>query len=161
MLDTDAYPRSLQRLIGLLARLPGIGRRSAERLALALLDWSEEDLRHLGESLVRLRQEVRHCTVCGNFSDGDLCAICSHPQRQRDVLCVVETAAQIPVFERSGGFHGLYHVLGGRIAPLQGIGPEALAIEGLRRRWGGSRTQAGVGLPARAFSLRLAPKAQV
>ncbi|NLF18348.1 MAG: recombination protein RecR [Lentisphaerae bacterium] len=134
MFDTDAYPKSLQRLIGLLARLPGIGRRSAERLALALLDWSEEDLRHLGESLVRLRQEVQYCTVCGNFSDGDRCVICSHPQRQTEVICVVETAAQIPVFERSGGFHGLYHVLGGRIAPLQGIGPEALAIEGLRRR---------------------------
>jgi recombination protein RecR len=132
--DTTAYPASLQRLIGFLSRLPGIGRRTAERLALALLEWPEEDLAHFGQQVARLRQDVKACSVCGNLSDGDRCAICCHPGRQADIVCVVETAAQIAVFEKSGGFRGLYHVLGGRISPLQGRGPEDLAIPSLRQR---------------------------
>lgn len=134
MPESAAYPQSLQRLIGFLSRLPGIGRRTAERLALALLEWPEEDLRHFGEHLARLRQEVRVCSICGNFSDDDTCGICRSPVRQTDTVCVVETAAQIPVFERSGSYRGLYHVLGGRIAPLQGKGPEDLTVGALRRR---------------------------
>jgi recombination protein RecR len=134
MPDSAAYPQSLQRLIGFLCRLPGIGRRTAERLALALLTWPEEDLAHFGQQLARLRQDVRTCVVCGNYSDGEQCSICRSPGRQPAVLCVVETAAQIPALEKSGGFKGLYHVLGGRISPLQGKGPEDLAIPALRRR---------------------------
>jgi len=134
MPDSAVYPQSLQRLIGFLSRLPGIGRRTAERLALALLEWPEEDLRHFGEHLARLRQEVKTCALCGNLSDEETCAICRSPGRQVDTLCVVETAAQIPVFEKSGCYRGLYHVLGGRIAPLQGKGPEDLTIGALRRR---------------------------
>jgi len=134
MPDTTVYPASLQRLIGFLSRLPGIGRRTAERLALALLDWPAEELEHLGQQIARLRQEVKACSVCGNLSDGDLCAICSRPGRQAEIICVVETAGQIAVFEKSGSYRGLYHVLGGRISPLQGIGPEDLAIASLRRR---------------------------
>jgi recombination protein RecR len=134
MLDSAAYPQSLQRLIGWLCRLPGIGRRTAERLALALLEWPAEDLAHFGEQVARLRQDVKTCTICGNFSDTDECVICRNPRRQTDMVCVVETAAQIPVFERSGGYHGLYHVLGGRISPLHGKGPDDLAIPSLRQR---------------------------
>jgi recombination protein RecR len=134
MPDTSAYPAPLQRLIAYLARLPGIGRRTAERLALALLEWSAEDLAHLGQQLTRLRQEVKACPVCGNLSDGDRCTICTHPGRQAELVCVVETAAQIAVFEKSGSYRGLYHVLGGRISPLQGRGPEDLTIAALRQR---------------------------
>ena len=134
MPEAPAYPQSLQRLIGFLSRLPGIGRRTAERLALALLEWPAEDLAQLGQQLARLRQEVKTCTLCGNFSDDELCSICRNPQRQTDTVCVVETAAQIPVFERSACFRGLYHVLGGRLAPLQGKGPEDLTIAALRQR---------------------------
>jgi recombination protein RecR len=132
--ESTAYPASLQRLISFLARLPGVGRRTAERLALALLEWTEEDLEHFGQQLARLRQDVKACSVCGNLSDGELCTICSRPGRQTDTVCVVETAAQIVVFEKSGCYRGLYHVLGGRISPLQGKGPEDLSIAALRRR---------------------------
>lgn len=134
MPDTTVYPVSLQRLIGFLSRLPGIGRRTAERLALALLEWPAEELEHFGQQIAHLRQEVKACSLCGNFSDGDRCAICSRPDRQGEVVCVVETAAQIAVFEKSACYRGLYHVLGGRISPLQGVGPEDLAIAALRRR---------------------------
>ena len=134
MTDSLGYPQSLLRLIGFLSHLPGVGQRTAERLALALLAWPEEDLTEVGDALKHLRRDVRPCPACGNFSDGGPCAICRSPGRQSDLICVVETAAQIPVFEKSGCYRGLYHVLGGRIAPLQGIGPEDLAIAALRQR---------------------------
>lgn len=134
MPENTSYPVALQRLIGFLGRLPGVGRRTAERLALALLEWPEEDLVRFGEQVARLRQDVKPCPVCGNFSDGNPCSVCSQPNRERDVVCVVETAVQIALFEKSGCFRGLYHVLGGRLSPLQGRGPEDLAIASLRRR---------------------------
>lgn len=129
-----AYPEALQRVASYLRRLPGVGSRTAERHALALLNWPDEVLRNFGDELAHLHERVRFCRVCGNLSDQEECAICLSTARQRDVICVVEHAAQIPVIEASGFFHGLYHVLGGRIVPLEGKGPDDLRIEELRER---------------------------
>jgi len=128
------YPQPLEELIRSLRRLPGIGARTAERLALALLEWPEADLQVLGQSLSTLRARLHPCTQCGNLADTPLCLICANPQRQTDLICVVETAAQIPVVERCGSFRGLYHVLGGRLAPLDHRGPEQLRLAGLHQR---------------------------
>lgn len=134
MSDTSAYPKAMTRLISFFSRLPGIGKRTAERLALALVDWPEEDLRQFGSLLGELRERVKLCRICGNLADGDECTICRDPRRDRETICVVESASQIPVLEKSGCYRGLYHVLGGRLAPLDGKGPEDLTIADLVRR---------------------------
>lgn len=128
------YPQALEALIHLLGRLPGIGRRTAERLALALLDWPTERLQDLGHRLETLKDSISLCTQCGNLADNQLCRICQDQNRDRRTLCVVEDAAQIPVFERSRAYRGLYHVLGGRLLPLEGKGPEQLRIRELEQR---------------------------
>lgn len=134
MSDSDVYPEALKRLTGFLRRLPGVGRRTAERLALALLEWSEEDLQAFGGEIAALRQTIRPCPRCGSYTDRDLCAVCRSPNRATDTICVVETAAQIPVIESAGCYRGLYHVLGGRLMPLKGKGPEDLRIAELLER---------------------------
>jgi len=128
------YPQALEELIVSLRRLPGIGSRTAERLALAMLDWPAPELEQFGEQLATLKKRLRFCDNCGNLAEGPLCRICADPRRQTDVICVVEHPGQIPVFERAGCFRGLYHVLGGRIEPLDGKGPGELHIEPLRHR---------------------------
>ena len=134
MTENPAYPRALQAVIGLLRRLPGVGRRTAERLALALLEWPEEDLRGFGEAVATLRDRICFCRECGNLADDPVCRICAAADRERGLICVVEHASQIPVIENAGCYRGLYHVLGGRIVPLAGKGPEDLRIEELRQR---------------------------
>lgn len=130
----SGYPSALQRLIALFGRLPGVGKRTAERLALAVLDWPDEQIRQFGDDLLHLKERVTFCPVCGNLAEGDLCGICRAPDRKSDVICVVEQAAQIPVIEGSGCFRGLYHVLGGKLVPLEGKGPADLRIAELRER---------------------------
>jgi len=130
----SAFPQALQRVAAFLRHLPGVGRRTAERHALALLDWPEELLRQLGAELAELKTNVLFCRVCGNLSDTDECAICKAVGRQKDTICVVEYPTQIPTIEASGSFRGLYHVLGGRIVPLEGKGPDDLRIAELRER---------------------------
>ncbi len=115
------YPEALEALAEQLGKLPGIGRRTAERLAMALLEWDQEELETLGGRISRLRQEVHTCKICGNLADGEHCRICLAPSRDRQAVCVVEHARQVPVIEQCGRFHGLYHVLGGRLSPLDGI----------------------------------------
>lgn len=132
----DAYPEALQRLVAYFKRLPGVGARTASRLALALLDWPDELLAGFGRELAALKANVRRCRVCGNLADGELCRICASPSRDRSLVCVVEVATQIPVFEASACYRGLYHVLGGRLLPLEGVGPENLRIAELRERLG-------------------------
>jgi recombination protein RecR len=128
------YPQALEAVIHLLGRLPGIGRRTAERLALAMMEWPEDRLQDLGRRLETLQQSVTACTCCGNLAEADLCRICSDSHRDRHLVCIVEDAAQIPVFERSRSYRGLYHVLGGRLLPLEGKGPEQLRIRELEDR---------------------------
>ena len=137
----DAYPQALRRLVAYLKRLPGVGARTASRLALSLLDWPEELLQAFGGELAAIRQNVKWCHICGNLADDDVCRICRSADRDRSQICVVEVATQVPVIESAGCYRGLYHVLGGRLVPLDGIGPEDLRIEELRTRLAEGETQ--------------------
>lgn len=121
-------------LVTELSRLPTIGRKSALRLTYHLLKQPPEQSRRLADALVSLAEKVHACTECGNLTEAERCAICTDPRRDRSVICVVEEASDIPAIERTGEYRGLYHVLGGRLAPLDGIGPEDLAVPGLVRR---------------------------
>lgn len=127
------YPKSLQDLIGELSRLPGLGPKAAQRLSFHLLAHGEDSVA-LARALVDAKNSVRPCPRCGNFTDQPLCPICADPGRDRGLLAVVESVADLISLERSGRFHGLYHVLGGVISPLDGVGPEALNLASLLRR---------------------------
>ncbi len=117
-----------------LARLPGIGRKTALRLTYHLLKQSPDVTRRLADALVTLAERVRPCNRCFNLTEHDLCDICRDPRRDVGVLCAVEEASDIGAIERTGEFRGLYHVLGGRLSPLDGVGPEDLTIPDLVRR---------------------------
>jgi recombination protein RecR len=117
-----------------LSRLPGIGRKTALRLTYHLLKQPREQSERLARTLVQLVERVRPCTVCGNLTEEPECTLCRDPRRDRSVICAVEEAADIGAIERAGEFRGLYHVLGGRISPLDGIGPEDLTVGDLERR---------------------------
>ncbi len=113
------------------AKLPGVGRKTALRLVLHLLRQEPERALRLGDSVIRLRQEVKYCQKCYNICDSDICSICSDPRRDTTTICVVENIKEVMVVERTRQFHGLYHVLGGLISPMEGIGPQQLQIESL------------------------------
>jgi recombination protein RecR len=127
-------PGPIADLIEKLIRLPGIGRRGAERLVTHLLTAPEEQVESLADSLVKLRTQVNACQLCGHWCEGDLCTICADPARREARLCVVESSSDLFAFEQSGAFAGRYHVLGGRLSPLNGVTPEELNIERLMRR---------------------------
>ena len=124
----------IQRLIDELARLPGIGRKSAQRLAFHLLVVEEEDARRLARAVVEMREQVHLCRRCFNVTDGDECSICRDLRRDASMVCIVERAQDIVVVERTGEFRGRYHVLGGAISPIEGIGPERLRFSELVAR---------------------------
>lgn len=128
------YPPSLSELIHYLSKLPGVGPKSAQRLAFFLLNAAEEDALGLANSIATARRRLRRCSVCGNFTDNELCSICEDDRRDQGLLCVVEQARDIVAMERAGCFDGLYHVLGGAISPLDGVGPEKLRLESLFAR---------------------------
>lgn len=113
------------------AKLPGVGRKTALRLVLHLLRQEPERALRLGDSVIRLRQEVKYCQKCYNICDSDICSICSDSRRDTTTICVVENIKEVMVVERTRQFHGLYHVLGGLISPMEGIGPQQLQIESL------------------------------
>jgi len=117
-----------------LSKLPGIGRKTALRLTYHLLKHGRERSRRLADALLTLSDRVRPCERCNNLTEEPLCSICRDPRRDQVVLCAVEEASDIGAIERAGEFRGVYHVLGGRLSPLDGIGPEDLAIAGLIRR---------------------------
>lgn len=125
------WSSSVGDLVEQLGRLPGIGRKSAERLAYHLLRVPQAEALALGESIRRVRENVRYCEICFNLSEGPSCTICSDPRRDRTRLCVVEQPRDLMSLEQAGAFRGLYHVLLGRIAPLDGIGPDQLTIDRL------------------------------
>ena len=114
-----------------LAKLPGIGRKTALRLTYHLLKQDPEQSRRLAGALEALVARVRRCSVCNNLTEQDPCALCADPRRDQALLCVVEDASDIGAIERAGEFRGLYHVLGGRLSPLDGVGPEDLAVQSL------------------------------
>jgi recombination protein RecR len=117
-----------------LAKLPGIGRKTALRLALHLLKEQTEETYSLAEALVKMRSEVKHCKKCHNISDTEICSICSNPLRDRSLLCVVSDIRDVIAIENTSQYKGLYHVLGGVISPIEGIGPSDLHIDSLLER---------------------------
>ena len=121
-------------LIAELARLPGIGRKTAQRLTFHLLQQTSDQVTRLAATLVAVAERVRPCAECGNLTEEQPCAICRDPRRDAGLLCVVEEASTLAVVDRSTDFRGRYHVLGGRLSPLEGIGPESLRIDRLLRR---------------------------
>lgn len=129
------YPSVLlERAVDEMSKLPGIGRRTALRLVLHLLRQKPEAVHMLSDSLVRLRDEVKHCRYCHNISDTDVCDICANPQRDHTTICVVENVRSVLSVENTGQFRGVYHVLGGVISPMDGIGPADLEIASLVER---------------------------
>jgi len=132
----DSGAAAVERLIALLARLPGLGPRSARRAALAMIRRRALLLDPLAAAIAEVAAEVRECDRCGNIATGPLCAICADPARGTGEICVVETVADLWALERAGAFRGRYHVLGGVLSALDGVGPEALRIPGLLARLG-------------------------
>lgn len=128
----DRFPsRLLENAVNEFAKLPGIGRKSALRLVLHMLKQEVHEVEIFANSLIQLRSEVKHCRVCHNISDTDVCNICSNPSRNKSFICVVENIKDVMAIENTHQFNGLYHVLGGIISPMDGIGPSDLEIESL------------------------------
>lgn len=130
----QAIPPALEALIREFSRLPGIGKKSATRLALYVLRRPEAEARRLAESLLALHVSIRLCSSCYSFSEHDPCGICADHRRDRGIVCVVEGVDDMLAVEKSGAFHGLYHVLHGTISPLEGVGPDELKIKELVER---------------------------
>ncbi len=128
------YPKLIENTITQLSRLPGIGRRSAERMVLWLLNQPKEDARIMAESIINLREHLMFCGICNNFSEENICAICKNSSRDQNIICVVETPKDVSAIEKTASYKGLYHVLLGTICPSEGRGPEHLKIEQLLRR---------------------------
>ncbi|MDR1720409.1 MAG: recombination mediator RecR [Dysgonamonadaceae bacterium] len=129
------YPSALlEDAVNEFAKLPGIGRKTALRLALHALKRTQEEVTAFGSAIIRLRDEVRRCKVCHNICDDDVCSICNDPARDASLVCVVENIKDVMAIENTGQFKGLYHVLGGIISPMEGIGPADLEIESLIAR---------------------------
>jgi len=127
-------PDSITALTGALSQLPGIGPRSAERIALYLVQADSGAVKHLAETIVAARERVRFCEICGSLTEQSPCGLCTDPRRDASLVCVVEKAVDILTVEKSGTFRGKYHVLGGKISPLNGVEPDDLNITGLERR---------------------------
>lgn len=124
----------LESAVNELAKLPGIGRKTALRMALHLLKRNATEVEFFGSSIIRLRNEINYCIDCGNISDNQRCEICSSPLRDRSLICVVEDIRDVIAIENTGQYNGVYHVLGGIISPMEGIGPHDLNMESLSRR---------------------------
>lgn len=129
------YPSTLlEKAVAEFAKLPGIGRKTALRLVLHMLRMSEEDVDRFANAITTLKKEVRYCKICHNVSDTDVCPICSDPRRERKTICVVENIRDVMAVENTMQYRGLYHVLGGVISPIDGIGPADIEIESLVER---------------------------
>lgn len=125
------YAKPLGKLINELSRLPGIGGKTAQRLAFHILSMDEKEARNLADAIIDAKTNMTYCSVCGNLTDTDPCAICSDPARSHETICVVETPKEVVAMERIKEFTGLYHVLHGAISPMEGIGPEDINLKQL------------------------------
>jgi recombination protein RecR len=128
------YTDSIEKLIDSLTKLPGIGRRSAERIVAYILNASKDEIKNLSEAIGRVKDSVRFCRICNNLSEEELCKICRDIRRQKDIICIVEKPGDVTAIEKAGSFTGVYHVLLGSISPLEGRGPGDLKIDGLLSR---------------------------
>lgn len=124
----------LEKAVGEFAKLPGIGRKTALRLVLFMLRQNDSDVTQFVDAIAKMKREVKYCRVCHNISDTDVCPICSDPRRDASTICVVENVQDVLAVENTQQFHGLYHVLGGIISPMDGIGPSDIEIDSLVRR---------------------------
>ena len=125
---------AIEELVGEFAKLPGIGRKTAQRLTYFLLKQPRDESARLARAGAALGERVRACSRCGNLTEADPCAICADPRRDAAVICVVEEASDVAAIERAGEYRGLYHVLGGRLSPLDGVGPDQLSVAPLTER---------------------------
>ena len=123
------YTRPLARLIDELSKLPGIGPKTAQRLALYILNIPKEEAGILAQSIINAKEQVKRCQICHNLTDQKICEICQDQSREKDIICVVETVRDLMAIEKTGGFKGLYHVLQGAISPLDGVEPDHLTID--------------------------------
>ena len=131
----ENYPsKLLEDAVDAISSLPGVGRRSALRLALHLLKQPQENVHHFAQAIVNLRDDVKYCRECRMISDEEICSICADPSRDRSMICVVESVRDVMSIENTGQYHGLYHVLGGIISPINGVGPSDLTIRELVQR---------------------------
>ena len=131
------YPESLEKLISYLRKLPGVGKKSAERMALSIIEMDDDDINNMSSSLVECKQKLKKCRRCGTLTDNELCHICNlsdEGYRNKNLICVLEDSKSVFTFEKSGKFDGTYHVLGGLISPIEGIGPEDINLASLIER---------------------------
>lgn len=126
--------RLLENAVNEFSKLPGVGQKTALRLVLHLLNQSSQEVENLSDALTRLKREIRYCKVCGNISDSELCGVCSANKRDRSLVCIVEDTRDIMAIENTNQYNGVYHVLGGLISPMDGVGPSDLNIERLVER---------------------------
>ena len=131
----ERFPsRLLENAVEEFSRLPGIGRKTALRLVLHLLRYEESEVEDFSHSILQLKKEVKHCKICHNISDTEICSICMNPSRNESIICVVESIRDVLSIENTQQFNGLYHVLGGIISPMDGVGPNELEIDSLVER---------------------------
>lgn len=128
------YPRQLNKLIKEIAKLPGIGNKSAQRLAFHILDMGEGEAEELANTILETKRTLKYCSVCGDITDQDPCSICTDMHRRQDIICVVESPRDVMAMERTGAYDGLYHVLHGVISPMDGIGPQDINLASLIKR---------------------------
>jgi recombination protein RecR len=130
----DFYPVAIEKLIEEFAKLPSIGKKTAQRLTLHVLNLPEDEVKEFAQALVQARGTIKYCSVCGNFTDKDPCSICDNPNRVESIICVVEQPKDIMTIERVKEFNGVYHVLHGNLSPMQGRGPQDIRIRELVAR---------------------------
>ncbi len=126
--------RSIEELVGKLSKFPGIGRKTAQRMAYHILNLPKEDVFSLAEAIRGVKEKVKLCSICFNLTEEDPCPVCTDPQRNRSIICVVEEPKDVLTIDQAGGYNGLFHVLGGVISPLDGVGPEELRVRELEER---------------------------
>jgi recombination protein RecR len=134
MTFSDYPSRLLENAVNEFASLPGIGKKTAFRLVMHLLRQKESDVERFGESIVKLKKEIKYCKICFNISDNDVCDICSDNSREQSIVCIVENIRDVIAIEKTGQYRGVYHVLGGIISPMDGIGPSDLNIDQLEEK---------------------------
>lgn len=128
------YPSLLQKLIDFYKKMPGVGDKSAERMALATLDLSENEIKEFAKNIVDSKIKLKNCQICGNLTENDICDICSNPNRDKNLICVIEDYKSVFSFEKVGNYKGVYHVLNGLISPMDSVGPEDINISSLVKR---------------------------
>lgn len=128
------YPKDLEKLINYYQKLPGIGEKSAERLAIATLEFSEDEIQEFSDTIKSAKKNLTRCSICGHLTDSEICNICSDENRNKNVICVIEDYKSIFSFEKTGTFNGTYHVLNGLISPMDDIGPEDINLSSLISR---------------------------